>query len=42
MQINNKAKITVCFVFQPAAASAVVEHFRTSEGLLQVLFKDSV
>lgn len=40
MQINNKAKIRVCFVFQPAAVSTTVESFKTSEGILQVLFFD--
>lgn len=42
MQINNKAKIRVWFVFQPAAASTIMEDFKTSEGILQVLFKDSL
>lgn len=39
MQINNKAKISICFVFQPAVASKIVELFKTSEGALQVILK---
>lgn len=39
MQINNKAKISICFVFQPAVASEIVELFRTSDGVFQVILK---
>lgn len=31
----------VCFVFRLAATSTLVEHFKTAQGILEVLFKDS-
>lgn len=31
-----------CFVFKPAATSTIVGHFKIAQGILQVLFKDSL
>lgn len=42
MHMKNKAKIRVCFVFHLAATSTIVEHFKTAQGVSQVLSKDSL
>lgn len=42
MHIKNKAKMKVCFVFQLAATSTIVEHFKIAQDISQALFKDSL